>query len=315
MKRLLLGLCAVSLLATACGGDDSSDPATSAPLVSSSPAPAPTTTVPGATTTLPALPDIEPAEKIISLSPTATETIFALGAEGRLLAVDDQSNFPEGALSLQAGLSGFEPNIESIAALQPDVVLHDGTVPGFADQLESLGIRSWVGAAATTFDDIDQQILELGALTDTGPAAQALVLQIDASIQQIVDSTTLPAEPLTYFHELDNTLFTARSDTFIGQVYGLFGMRNIADRAEDASDYPQLSAEFVISSDPDLIFLADADYGESPETVAARPGWADLQAVRNGTVIPVSADITSRWGPRVVDFVQLVADSIAKVPG
>lgn len=309
MKRLALGLAALSLCAAACGSDDQTS-TTAAPQVSTSPAPAPTEpagTAAAPTTTL----DIEPATRIISLSPTATEMVFALGAGDLLLAVDDQSNYPDEAVALQNGLSGFEPNIEAVAVLDPDVVLHDGSVQGFAESLESIGVRSWVGAAAVTFDDIYAQIAELGALTSTPAEASTLVASMRADIDQIVADTAVPDESLTYFHELDATLYTARSETFIGAVYGLFGMRNIADQTEGASLYPQLSAEFVIGADPDLIFLADADYGESPETVAARPGWADLRAVTSGAVVPVSADITSRWGPRTVEFVRLVAESIA----
>jgi len=121
---------------------------------------------------------------------------------------------------------------------------------------------------------------------------------------------------LTYYHELDNTYFSINSNTFIAQVYGLFGMRNIADTAESTTPYPQLSAEFIISQNPDMIFLGDADYGETPELVAARPGWDVISAVANNAVVPVSADITSRWGPRVVEFIQLVSTAIetAAVP-
>jgi iron complex transport system substrate-binding protein len=308
MKRLALGLAALTLFTAACGSDDDTS-TTDAPQVSTSPAPAPTEPTASPDTT----PGIETATRIISLSPTATEMVFALGAGDLLIAVDDQSNYPDEALALQNGLSGFEPNVEAVAVLEPEVVLHDGTVQGFAESLDSVGIRSWVGAAAVTFEDIYTQIAELGALTDRTEEAAALIDAMRGDIDAIVADTPVPEEPLSYFHELDATLYTARSETFIGQVYGLFGMRNIADQTEGESLYPQLSAEFVIAADPDLIFLADADYGESPETVAARPGWADLRAVTSGAVVPVSADITSRWGPRTVDFVRLVADSLALV--
>ena len=98
-------------------------------------------------------------------------------------------------------------------------------------------------------------------------------------------------------------------------VYGLFGLINVADGVEDGNDYPQLNAEYIISSNPDLIFLADSKCcGESPQTVAARDGWAATNAVANGNVIPIDDDIASRWGPRLVDFVKAVSDAVAKVP-
>jgi iron complex transport system substrate-binding protein len=117
---------------------------------------------------------------------------------------------------------------------------------------------------------------------------------------------------LKFFHELDNTLYTATSKTFIGSVYKDFGLINIADAASgaDSSGYPQLSAEYLIKSNPDLIFLADAQYGESIDSLKARPGWSAISAVKNNRVIALPADIPSRWGPRIVDFYELVGKSI-----
>jgi iron complex transport system substrate-binding protein len=96
-------------------------------------------------------------------------------------------------------------------------------------------------------------------------------------------------------------------------VYSLFGLQSIADLEEVDSDYPQLSAEAIISADPDFIFLADGNFGESPETVAARPGWAPLKAVTNGNVVDVDADLSSRWGPRIVDYIAAVSAAVSKV--
>ena len=121
-----------------------------------------------------------------------------------------------------------------------------------------------------------------------------------------------PARPLTYYHELDKNLYSATSKTFIGQLYGQLGMKNIADAADkDASGYPQLSAEYVVRADPDLIFLADTKCcGQTARTVAARDGWGQLTAVRTGGVVALDDDIASRWGPRVVDFLKTVAAKV-----
>lgn len=305
--RRALALTTVGLLAlSACGDDDSSSDDTAAPtdssVTSSTPDTVPATEAAGG--------DIVPV-KIISLSPTATEMLFAIGAGDQVIAVDPFSNFPAEAAAKQSELSGFEPNVEAIAAYEPDLVIHEGTTD-LGEQLDALGIPQWAGLAATSFDDIYVQIEQLGALTGhTGEAAELvgqMQTDIAAAVAQIPESDT----PLTYFHEIDATLFSSTSNTFIGQVYGLFGMQNIADTAEGGTDYPQLSAEFIISQNPDFIFLADADYGESPETVGARSGWDVIAAVANGNLVPVSADISSRWGPRVVDYIQIVADAIEK---
>jgi len=325
--RRALALSTVGLLALgACGDDDvesgDSPAATDAAGSDQSSAPeqssAPASEAPGtgsvAPVTDPATAGDVPT-KIISLYPTGTEMLFAIGAGDQVIAVDDQSNFPPEAEAKKTKLSGFEPSVEAIAAYEPDLVIHDGTTD-VGTQLDALGIAQWAGPAAEDFDDIYEQIEQLGATTGHVAEAAEVVAQMQTDIAAAVATIPEPATPLTYYHELDNTYFSVTSNTFIGQVYSLFGMQNIADTAEGGTDYPQLSAEFIISQNPDVIFLGDADYGESPETVAARSGWDVIAAVANNNVVPVSADITSRWGPRVVEFIELVADAIgaATVP-
>ncbi len=253
------------------------------------------------------------ATKIISLSPSATEMLFAIGAGDQVIAVDDQSNFPAEAEAKKTDLSGFTPNLEAIAALKPDLVVHDGTTD-LATQLDGLGIANWVGSAATSFDDIYVQIEQLGAATGHIAEAVELVSTMQTAIDAAVASVPKLDKPPRYYHELDNTLYSITSNTFIGEVYGLFDLQNIADTAEGGTDYPQLSAEFVISQSPDLIFLADGKCcGESPETASARPGWDAISAVSTGNVVMIDDDVASRWGPRVVDYVQTVATAMANV--
>jgi iron complex transport system substrate-binding protein len=313
--RRALALAAIGVLAlSACGDDDTSEGTTPA---ASSPDGSVPDTDPANSSDLPAETTPDTADvpmdavptKIVSLSPTATEMLFAIGAGDQVIAVDNQSNFPDEAAAKMTDLSGYEPNVEAIAAYEPHLVVHDGTTD-LGDQLDSLGITNWVGAAALTFDDIYVQIEQLGAVTGHIAEAAELVGQMQTDIEAAVESIPPSDTPLRYFHELDNTLFSVTSNTFIGQVYSLFGMQNIADTAEGGTDYPQLSAEFIISQNPDLIFLADTEFGESPETVAARAGWDAIGAVANGNVVGVSGDISSRWGPRVVDFIEVVAAAI-----
>ncbi|MGZ4700941.1 MAG: ABC transporter substrate-binding protein [Ilumatobacteraceae bacterium] len=305
MKRTSLSaaLAAVTLLA-ACG---SSQVAGTTPQTAS----VSTTTVAAAptTSTMPAL------SRIVSLSPTATEMLFAIGAGNQVLAVDDQSNYPPEALQRPHDLSGYQPNVEAIAALKPDEILIGDDSSGLSKQLDALGLKTWVGAAATSFDGVYQQIEQLGALTGHVAEAAALVSKMQTEIAAAVNDAPKPAKPLTYYHELDNTYYSVTENTFIGQVYALFGLQSIADMQEVSSDYPQLSAEAIISANPDFIFLADGGFGESPATVAARPGWGSLKAVTNGNVIVVDADISSRWGPRIVDYIKNIAAAISKAVG
>lgn len=302
--RRLAALGAVALLGlAACGSDDAeSTQATTA-------ADAPAASGAPSASDAPA-PDDAAAGKIVSLSPSATEMLFAIGAGDQVIAVDDQSNFPDEALAVQTELSGYTPNVEAIAKYEPDLVIHDGTTD-LGAQLKGLGIADWVGAAPTSFDDIYTQIEQLGAATGHVPEATELVGRMRADIDAAIASVTKPATPLRFYHELDDTLYSITSNTFIGQVYGLFGLQNIADTAEGTTDYPQLSAEFVVSQSPDLIFLADTRCcGQDIDTVGARAGWDAVKAVTNGGVVELDDDIASRWGPRIVDFVEQVASAI-----
>jgi iron complex transport system substrate-binding protein len=165
------------------------------------------------------------------------------------------------------------------------------------------------------FGDVYEQIEQLGAVTGHVGEAAELVAQMQAGIDAIVAGMPALEEPLSVYHELDNTYFSVTSDTFIGQVYNRLGLRNIADEAEGTGGaYPQLNAEFIISTNPDLIFLADTKCcGESAETVAARPGWAAITAVTNGGVVEMDDDVASRWGPRLVDYMRDVAAAVQRV--
>jgi iron complex transport system substrate-binding protein len=314
---------ALLLGATACGSDDpepaaatTTAPATPAtePVTTDAPDPTTPATEPADTTaaTEPAADEVP--SKIVSLYPTATEMIYAIGAGDQVIAVDDQSNFPEEALEKQTDLSGFEPNVEAIAGYEPDLVLIDGTAAGLQEQLEELGLTVWVGPAAQDFDDIYVQIEQLGAATGHIGEAAELVAQMQADIEAAMSSVPSLDQPPSYYHELDPTFYSVTSNTFIGDVYGLFGLVNIADTVEGDSDYPQLSAEFIISQSPDLIFLADTKCcGETAASVGARDGWDAISAVSTGNVISIDDDIASRWGPRVVDYIEIVAEAVNEV--
>ncbi|MDJ0767640.1 MAG: ABC transporter substrate-binding protein [Ilumatobacter sp.] len=321
MRRLPLfaGLLAAGLLAAACGDDATDEAAASATTQ-----PAVVADEPVEDTDEAATPDEAPADEqpardapstIISLSPTATEMLYAIGAGDQVLAVDDFSNYPPEAAAKMQGLSGFEPNVEAIAGLEPDLVVTDGTNPDLLGQLDTLGIDRWEGPAASTFDDVYDQIEQLGAATGRADEAAELVGQMQSEVDAVIAGLPALDEPLTYYHELDSTFFTVSSETFIGAVYDEMGLVNIVDLSgEDLGFYPQLSAEFVIDSNPDLIFLACTKYcGETADTVAERPGWDAIDALANGGVIEMDDDIASRWGPRIVDYLQAAGDAVGVV--
>jgi iron complex transport system substrate-binding protein len=250
--------------------------------------------------------------RIVSLSPTSTEMLFAIGAGEQVVAVDDQSTYPADAP--KTALSGFEPNIEAIASYRPDlVVFSNGAI---VDKLEALKIPGLFHDAAATLDDTYRQINELGQATGRPGDASKLVADMRKEIGEITATVEkLEGEP-TYYHELDSTYFSVTSKTFIGRVYTLLGLKNIADAADaQNTGYPQLSAEYIIEANPDLIFLADTKCcGQSAATVAKRAGWGELDAVKGGHVIALDDDVASRWGPRIVEFLRTVAGALDALP-
>jgi iron complex transport system substrate-binding protein len=249
-------------------------------------------------------------ERIVSLSPTATEMLYAIGAGDQVVAVDDFSNYPEG--TPMTDLSGFEPNVEAVTTYEPDLVVLSFDANDVVAGLERLDIPVLEYPPAMSLDESFDQITQLGAATGhTGEAADVLEdMRVD--IEDLADEAAVRDEPLTYYHELDDQLHTATSQTFIGQIYALAGLENVADPADDGTGYPQVSAELLLESDPDMIFLADEAAGVDAAAVAARPGWGEVAAVRNGDIVELDPDITSRWGPRVVDFLRTVVKATSQ---
>lgn len=255
-------------------------------------------------------------EKIVSLSPTATEMLFAIGAGPQVTAADDNSNHP--AEAPRTDLSGFQPNAEAIAAKDPDLVVIASDRNKVVDQLTKLKIPVFLTPAAVTLDDTYRQLTELGTLTGHPTEAADVVTGMKDDIAKLVADLPQRAEKLTYFHELSPDLYTATSKTFIGSLYTLVGLENIADPADadgESGGYPQLSEEIIVEANPDFVFLADTKCcQQSVETVQARPGWATITAVRENQIVALDDDIASRWGPRVIDLLRTIIDATAKVP-
>jgi len=250
--------------------------------------------------------------RIISLSPSATEILFGIGAGSQVVAVDDNSDYPSNAPFSK--LSSFTPNVEAIAAYHPDLVVLQSSATNavtIQSDLQKLKIKVFVEVTPNNISEAYAEFIALGKATGHPSRATALVASMKSQIAEII-ARARKKTPLTFFHELDNTLYSADSSTFIGQIYNDFNLANIADAA-NAGGYPQLSAEAVIKSNPKMIFLDDGPYGESAATVAARPGWSAISAVKNKHVVVLPLDIPDRWGPRMVDFYRFIAQSIAKI--
>jgi iron complex transport system substrate-binding protein len=242
--------------------------------------------------------------------------LYAIGAGSQVTAVDDQSNFP--AEAPKTDLSGFQPNAEAIAGESPDLVVLSNDTNKVVDQLNRLKIPVYLAGAGQTLDDSYRQIEDLGALTGHADEAADLSTRMKDEIDKLVEDVPQRAEKLTYYYELGPELYSLTSRTFVGSLFTMVGMENVADAADaDGSKggYPQLAAESLVSADPDMIFLADTKCcQQSADTVKARAGWAGITAVKSNQIVPLDDDIASRWGPRVVDLVRQITDAVAKVP-
>lgn len=251
-------------------------------------------------------------KRIISLAPSDTEMLYAIGAGPQVAAVDELSDYPKNAPRTK--LSGFKPNAEAIIAKNPDLVVVSDDMNGIVGALTKVKIPVIQAPAATKLADSYTELTMFGQATGHAAQAAKAVAGMKKGIADAVAKVKKPKKPLTYYYELDPAFDSAASNTFIGQVYGMFGLRNIADKAKAQNGgYPKLSAEYVAESDPDLIFLADTKCcGQTAATLGKRPGLDKLTAVRNGNVVPLDDDIASRWGPRVVDLARQVGAAVTR---
>ena len=255
----------------------------------------------------------EVPERIVSLSPSNTETLFAIGAGEQVEAADEYSNYPDEAPTTD--LSGFTPSVEAISEYDPDLVILSDSAIDTAEQLVAVDIPTLVLGGAADLEGVYAQIRLLGEATGHTDEADAEATRVENEFNEIVDSTCaeLGETELSFYQELDETLFSATSSTFVGQIYDAFGLVNIADQADDdeSGGYPQLSAEFVVEENPDLIFLSYGDEA-AVTAVAERPAFDTVSAVETDSVHLLDPDIASRWGPRVVDFAQSVGDAVSE---
>jgi iron complex transport system substrate-binding protein len=312
--RQLPALVAAAALAVACAACGSSAPGThTASTDNNSAAKAGfpvTVSTAGGTTRVGARPDA-----IVSLSPTATEMLYAIGAGRQVKAVDSDSDYPSQAP--RTSLSAYQPNAEAIAAYKPDLVVISNDMDNITAKLTALSIPVLDLPATTTVAGVYSEITELGEATGHRAQASQEDATIKTDIAKIVASEPKHTKPLTYYYELSTApYYSVTSSTFIGSLLSLLGMKSIADAATGAAasgGYPSLSAEFILKANPDYIILADTGAtggGQDAATVSSRPGWSVLTAVKDKHIISLNADIASRWGPRIVDLLQDVESGI-----
>lgn len=245
-------------------------------------------------------------ERIVSLSPTTTEILYAVGAGDDVVAVDDYSNYPEEA-PLKEGLSGYTPNVEAVLEYDPDLVILMTKGEGIVEGLTAAGVPVLVIPASVDLENTYEQIELIGEATGNTEQAIEVVEEMKGDIEEAFASVPqeLREAGLTYYHELGSSYHSVSGITYIGQIYSAFGLESIAPGDDD---YPQLTSEAVVAANPDIIFLANTKAeAMDAETVASRPGWETIDAVRNDQVINLDDDLASRWGPRVPELVEQIA--------
>ena len=251
---------------------------------------------------------------IVSVSPTATEMLYAIGAGRQVSAVDQDSDYPPQAPRTK--LSYLNLNVEAILARQPDLVVISNEPPGLAKRLAGFSIPVLDLPAPASLSGVYAEFDQLGRATGNLAGAEREVASLRSQISQIRAAVPRRSAPVTYYYELDQTYFSVTSATFVGKLLGLLGMKSIADSAKGAAaagGYPQLSAEYIVKANPDFVILADTICcHQDVATLRSRPGWAGLWAVKSGHVIPLNDDIASRWGPRIVDLLRIVLAALQR---
>jgi iron complex transport system substrate-binding protein len=249
---------------------------------------------------------------VVSLSPAATETLFAIGAGSQVQAVDTDSDYPTTGLPTKR-INALNPSVESIVGIckttkahpspKPDLVIISYNANDIQQKLTGFGIKVVLQAPPTTLSGAYKEIDQLGQLTGHASQAASIVTSLKSTIAE--DVASVPAHPkkvVSVYYELDPTYYSLASSTFVGSMLKSLGVVNIADAKSTSGDdgYPQLSAEYVVSANPKLIFLADTICCHVNEAVLAkRNGFANVSAVAHHHVVGLSDDIASRWGPRL----------------
>lgn len=297
----------VAALLAGCGSGQAAKPGSGSTAASSSGGGTVTISAANGKVTVPRMP-----RRIVSLSPTSTEDLFAIGAGHQVVAVDDQSNYPPRAPHTK--LSSYRPNVEAIASYHPDLVVVSSEGPSdVVTGLSKVHIPVISDPAAKNLAQAYGEIERLGTATGHREQAQRVVTHMRTRLAALVRSVGDRGRGLSVYHEVSPDGYSATSQTFVGQIYRQFGLRDIADKAarKSASDYPKLSAEYVIGANPDLVVLSDTVCcAQTPAKVAKRPGWKRIAAVCRHEVVPVNDDIASRWGPRILLFAGRVAEAI-----
>ncbi len=259
----------------------------------------------GVTVSLP-----NPPRRIVSLLPSLTESVCALGACDRLVGVDRYSNSPASVRALPQVGGGLDPNVEAIVALRPDVVLLS-QASRVTQRLEALGVKV-IALEPRTSADVRRVLDTLGTVLGVDDA-QRVWRAIDAGVAAAAQSLPAAARGTRVYFEVNNAPYAAGETSFIGETLIRLGARNVVPAA--LGPFPKLNPEYVVRADPELIMVG----ARSAAGLEQRPGWGGIRAVREQRICRFTAeesDVLVRPGPRMAEAARLMARCLAeKAPG
>ena len=304
MRVSFLRLLAVLLfVASACGAATPPVPSPQATATAAATAvafPATVTDFQNRSVTIPKRP-----ERVVSIGPSITEFLFALGAGPRVVGVDDFSDEPAAAAQLER-VGGIKVNFEKVVSLKPDLVLIVKFSDGTIEKLASAGLLVLV-VDPQSAGDVARTAILLGRAV--GSDGETMARDIQKKVDDVRSKTASATTKPRVYHEIDASdptkIFTVGPGSYIHDLIEIAGGVNIAAKATSA--YPQLSAEEILRSDPEIIVLAAADYSAKPDQVAARAGWSALSAVKNKRIVTIAPNLINRPGPRVGEAAEAYA--------
>ncbi|ADR35853.1 periplasmic binding protein [Oceanithermus profundus DSM 14977] len=256
----------------------------------------------GRTVTIPAEP-----QRIVVMLPSATETLCAVGACDRIVATDDYSNWPPEVADKPKAGGLYNPNVELIASFEPDLVV-TSKYGKLTEALEQLGLTVYA-VNTQTFEDIFRTARTLGELVNREAEAEALVARINREVYALESQAAKAADRPTVYYEIDATPYTVGPGSFIGVL--IAKARGVNVIPAELGLFPKISPELVVEKNPEVIVLGDAPYGVTAAKIAERPGWAAVQAVKDGRVCELTkeqTDVVHRPGPRVAEGLRVLID-------
>ena len=253
----------------------------------------------------------EAPKKIVSLVPSNTEILFALGLDDKIVGVTDNDNYPEAATKKEK-VGGMEYNIEKILSLKPDVVFaHESnakSVEAGLQQLKDAGITVFVVKNATNFEETYNTIEQIGQITDKGQKADQIVEDMKAKVQEVQDKVANVKQRSVFVETSDEPeIYTAGKDTFMQEILDLANIKNVVD---DQSGWFKIDSEQIVKRNPDTMIVMEDYVPNIVEKVKKRQGFNSITAVKNDAVVQVNQDLTARTGPRLADGLEEIAKAV-----